>query len=361
MKKLVRYLRILCVLVLLIAAVCVAVGLSLLQQSQYRQPVIADDRMNILLPALEILGLLLLLPFAAWGLGCRYGYRLALLKLGFLHISGKDGRRVRLGRFGYGVLLLPPRTDGTSPILPVLLAPLCMLGFGVLFALLSWVFWATAAAQSLMLLCLGCVALVLVRLLPKKDGLDSLSMYLALRRNPELRRAWECSFHINAALAEKKTLSEMPDEWFLTAPPASAESPFAAYLAVNTSSRMIRQDRYADAYAMLAPVLALVPAPQTHQALSCAILNGAICEALADLPPRCLNQLDHPSVKYMTPPAWEPRRLAAQYAHALFVAHDETAAAQTLEKLKAADPQEIQLAGIRALQEKAVSGGSHAP
>lgn len=357
MKKSLRFLRTLGCIALLIAAVWGALNLSVLHQYQYHR----NGTPSGLLTLLCVAGVFALLPFAMWGLGRLFGYRLNRIKLGFLHISGKGRPRLRLGRFGYGALLLPPRTDGTSPIAPVLMGLLSMLGFGALFALLAWIFWATAAAQPLMLLSLFCVAFCLMRLLPRQDGLDDLSLYLALRHDSELRRAWECGFHINAALAEQMSLTDMPDEWFLTAPPANAERPFIAPLAVNTSSRMMRQGRYADAYAMLAPLLAHVPTPQTHQMLSCAILNGAICEALADLPPRCLNQLDHPSVKYMTPPTWESRRLTAQYAHALFVAHDETAAAQTFEKLKAADPKELQLPVIRSLQEKAVSGGSHAP
>ncbi len=358
MKKLVRFLRILCVLGALAAAVCVTVGLSLLQQSQYRQPGLADDRLNILLPAMGIGCMLLLLPFVQWGLGYRFGFRLLLLKLGFLHLSGKDGLKVRPGRFGYGVLLLPPRTDGMSPILPVLSAPLCMLCFGGLFALLTWIFWATSAAQSLMLLSLMCIAFCLARLLPRQDGTDELSMFLSMRRDPALRRAWECGHYINEALAEKTPLSDMPDEWFLTAPPASAEHPVMATLVINTSSRMMRQSRFVQAHAMVTPLLALAskvssaPSANTYQVLSCAILNGAICEPLADLPPQCLNQLDHPSVQYMTPPTWEPRRLTAQYAYDLFVAQDENAAAQTLGKLKAADQQELQLPMIQALQEK---------
>ncbi len=352
MKKALRYLRTFGCIALLIAAVWGALNLSVLQQYQYQH-----DTPSGPLPLLCMAGVFALLPFAMWGLGRLFGYRLNRLKLGFLHISGKDNPRLRLGRFGYGIVLLPPRTDGTSPIAPVLMALLSILGFGVLFGLLAWIFWTTAAAQPLMLLSLVCVAFCLVRLLPRQGGMDDLSMYLALRRDPELRRAWECGFHINAALAEKKTLSEMPDEWFLTAPPANAESPFSAYLAVNTSSRMMRQDRYAEAYAMLAPVLALAPAPQTYQVLSCAILNGALCEALADLPPRCLNQLDHPSVKYMTPPAWEPRRLAAQYAHALFVAHDENAAAALLPKPDSNGPDALILQQLKDKYE----GGSHAP
>ena len=68
----------------------------------------------------------------------------------------------------------------------------------------------------------------------------------------------------------------------------------------------------------------------------------------------CLSQLEHPSVKYMTPAHWAPRARTAQYARALLLNRDEAEAAALLPAIEK-DVAEDQTDGalIRRIQEKA--------
>ena len=101
------------------------------------------------------------------------------------------------------------------------------------------------------------------------------------------------------------------------------------------------------------PTKSIPPTPATHTVVACSILNGAVCEALAELTPVCLNQLEQPSVQYMTPPAWQPRYLTALYARALLIDRDEQKAGELLVQLRQADPAHIEDEMIRLLQAKA--------
>ena len=88
--------------------------------------------------------------------------------------------------------------------------------------------------------------------------------------------------------------------------------------------------------------------------IASAILNGVMCEALGDLPPMCMSQLDHPSLKLPLPQNWENQRLLAEYARALFLHRDEAEAAAILPKLEAAfDKEGRTREGIEKLQRKA--------
>ena len=82
--------------------------------------------------------------------------------------------------------------------------------------------------------------------------------------------------------------------------------------------------------------------------------NPLAGEALAELPPLCMNRLEDDVLKMPLPPQWEYARLLARYARALFLRHDEAEAAALLPALEA----EIEKQGRRRailvrMQEKA--------
>ena len=160
--------------------------------------------------------------------------------------------------------------------------------------------------------------------------------------------------HITAALNEGKRLADMPDAWFQRYPAEIADDVYVSNCIINGSSRLIRQHRFEEAYAMLRPLFDLNPAAENHHFIACSILNGAICEALTDRPPMCLSQLEHTSVKYMTPPAWQPRLLTAKYARALLLNHDDAEAAALLEAMEQhIEKDDIDRRLVLRLQEKA--------
>ena len=297
----------------------------------------------LLMPLLESIGELLT------------GYRLHRMRILFIEFTHQEKLRVRLSkRPGWGAFLVPPRVDGSSPYrLAMLSLPLSLALLAVLHLALAAAFWHTGPAKAVLIIPAVCLGLIVVTLLPRRNGSDYLSLLLAFR-NPDKLRAWECAMHISAALGDGKKLMDMPEEWFQRYPAEVADDPYVSNCIISGSSRLMRQGRFAEAYDMLRPMYDLVPAPDTHPIIACALLNGAICEALEDRQPMCLSQLEHPSLKYMCPPTWEPRRRTAQYARALFLNHDEAEAAALLPAIEK-DVAEDQTDGalIRRIQEKA--------
>lgn len=297
----------------------------------------------LLMPLLESIG------------GLLTGYRLHRMRILFIEFTHQEKLRIRLSkRFGMGAFLIPPRIDGTSPYkLALLSLPLSLTALAALLLILAGVFWRTGPARALLFLPFACLGVLIVTLLPRRNGTDCISLLLAFRNRDKLR-AWECALHVTAALDESKKLMDMPEEWFQHYPAEVADDPYVSNCIINGASRLMRKARFAEAYGMLRPILDLVPSPETHLTIACALLNGAICEALEDLPPMCLSQLEHPSVKYMSPAHWAPRARTAQYARALLLNRDKAEAAALLPAIEK-DVAEDQTDGalIRRIQEKA--------
>ena len=355
-KKLSRLLIILLLLAAFAAAFAGMMHLSNLHRAEYPRLHAANAPQNILpvIGAAACLGLFSLFV-ALCSKVC--GYRFLELHLLFLHVRKEEGRlRFRLGKPGLGTLVLPPRTDGTSPWrLFVMLRPLYFGLVTLVFLLMIIPAWGTTAFRPLLLPVFLYLCMTLISLLPRKNGLDPLSLWRKFSRSRDCLRAWECASYIAVALYQEKKLMDMPEEWFGTYPAELAEDPYVSNCLINGSSRLMRQYRFAEAYARLEPLLDLPGTPDTHQIIACAILNGAVCEALADeLPRRCINQLEHPAVKYMCPPGWQLRLMTVKYACAMLVDRNADEAAALLPALEEAAAQDQVDGGLlRRIQEKA--------
>lgn len=352
-KKLVKLIRV------VLAAMFIFVwykGMVSFVEFHYRCcPELYGTEVNTALFFILLLLMALLQMIPVTGLCLLSGYRLHRMRLLFWEITKADKLQIRLTRkFGWSVRLLPPRTDGTSPIAMYWLGKhLCFVVWTVLFGVLAAICWRTPAAQYMNLFFLtGTFVVVMTSLLPaRNNGIDH---FLTFRKSRDLRRAWECSLHLIAAADNKTKLRDMPAEWFLPYLEALKDEPLVKYANFNRSAWLIAQERYAEGYEALRYFFDLKPAPQTHGMIAMAILNGAVCEALADLPPMCLSQLDHPSLKLPLPIEWEAQRLQAEYARALFLHHDESEAAAILPKWKAAlDKAGRDYEGVEKLQRKA--------
>lgn len=354
-KKLLNYLRIIMLLALTGLATWGLVALGAMHRSACPELYAPGTSDYAWLYIVLIVLIFLLTPLFTSVGGLLTGYRLHRMRILFIEIWQEDKLHVRLNKHpGWGTFLLPPRIDGTSPYrLALLSRPLSMLAVAALSLALAAIFWHTGPAQALLILPAACLGVIVILLLPHRNGTDIISLLLAFR-NPDRLRAWECAMHITAALDDGKKLADMPEEWFQRYPAEVADDLYVSNCIINGSSRLIRQERYTEAYETLRPLFDLTPAPETHQFIACALLNGAICEALTHLQPMCLSQLEHPSIKYMCPPHWEPRRRTAQYASALFLTHDEAEAAALLPAIEK-DVQADQTDGvlIRRMQEKA--------
>ncbi len=291
------------------------------------------------LTALLLLPMLLFLLAGKLLIGRWSGYRLIHANLLLIGLVGEEGRIVVRApwKTPLGVMMLPPRTDGTSPCGAFIAAwPICCALLTGAMLLLTGILWHTAAAQIALLMALYSFLLALVLCFPRRDGLDALSLLQSFRDAPELRRALACSQHLNVLISRKVPLADMPEELFLPFPPELAANPYASHLMLHRSSRLIRQQQFAQAYDALQPLLSL---PDTHEQYrhslrATAILNAALCEALLQLPPRYLLMLDDPAVAYMLPDTWKPRLALARYAHALCVLKDEEAIRRCRDALK---------------------------
>lgn len=353
-KKLTRYLRIIVLLALAALTIQGYVNLAMLHRRSCPELYAPGSSDYAWLTAVLAVLSFLLLPVMGCVGGKLTGHG-AYLHILFLEIRWTNKLRIRrVKRMGLGYALLPPRTDGTSPyVLAMLSLPLMLLTLIGLCLALAALFWHTGPAQSLLFMPCLFVGFLLARLLPRRDGSDCITLLLNFRNKDKLR-AWECAMRIGDALSDGKKLMDMPEEWFQTYPAEVADDLYVSNCIINGSSRLMRQGRFGEAYEMLRPLFDLVPAPENHMTIACALLNGAICEALEDLPPMCLSQLEHSSVRYMCPPHWEPRRRTAQYARALMLNHDEAEAAALLPAIEK-DIAEDQTDGalIRRIQEKA--------
>lgn len=298
---------------------------------------------------------ILLLPLPATGITLLSGYRLHRFHWLFLEITRPDKLHIRLTKKpGWTIRMLPPRTDGTSPYVVYWCAgDICMAALALILGLLTVLLWRTPAARYLLIAFPAVLVWVfLMPLLPTKRS--PLDRVLAFRRSRDLRRAWECNMHVTAAGEKKEKLEDMPEEWFLPYPAELADHPIVRYANFNRASRLINQDRYAEGYEALQYFFDLKPTPVTKPLVAGAILNGALCEGLGDLPPMCLSQLDHPVLKHPLPKGWQTQYLYAEYTRALFLHHDEQEAAAILPKLEAAlDRDGRSRNGLDKLQRKA--------
>lgn len=352
MKKIVKLIRI-------VLAIALAIGCYQCMKAQIVHhvrncPELYEVEINRLLAYLPMVGVFMLVPFPVTVGAVLSGYKVVRLRWFFLEISKPDKLRIRLTKkFGFGAQVLPPRTDGTSPyVLYWLGGYIYLVVLTLLLGVLTALLWRTPAAMYLNIWFWAMVVTWLVPLLPTK--VNSLDRVLSFRKSRDLRRAWECCLHIYAATERKVKLVDMPDEWFLPYPVEMADQPLVRINNFNRASRLINQERVEEGYEELRYFFDLEPKPDTHELIAGAILNGAVCEALADLQPMCLSQLDHPSMKIISQNSWVTQKLMAEYARALFLHHDEVEAATILPKLEAAlDKEERPRDGLERLQRKA--------
>lgn len=355
-KKLFRLLITLLLLALFAVAFMGMIHLSNLHRAEYPW-LHADAAPQNILPFIGGAACLLLFGTFVALCGKVCGYRFLEMHLLFLHVRKEEGRlRFRLGKPGLGTLQLPPHTDGTSPWrLFMVVRPLFFGLMTLIFLLLIIPAWGTTAFRSMLLPVFLYLGMTLISLLPRKNGMDPLSLWRKFSRSQDCRRAWECASYVSVALYQGKKLMDMPEEWFRPYPAEVVSDPYVRNCVINGSSRLMRQYRFAEAYAMLEPALDVSGTPDTHQLIACAILNGAICEAMADeLPRRCIHQLEHPAVKYMCPPDWQIRVTTVKYAHALLIDRNEAEAAALLPALEEAAAQDQVDGGLlRRIQAKA--------
>ncbi len=286
-----------------------------------------------------ILVLVALAPLPLWLCRRISGYTILGLHFPFLHVekqaNGWKARPVR--SFRTGVVMLPPRVDGASPWkLVVCCHLLYLMAAGTVLAALTALCWRTPLLPALLTACFSCWLGLAVVLRPRRDGSGVLTT-LRRMRDQEYRRTWEVGMHINQAIWQERSLLEMPDEWFRPVPDELLCVPNVSVYMVNVSSRLLRQERYQDSYAQISRLLPLTEQPTHDQyALmrnSSILVIGALDEAVAQLPPKCLHRLDDPAVRYMLPDHWRTLRLLADYARALLVTHDDAAVEKLLTEL----------------------------
>ncbi len=335
------------ILMLALTAAFVVLMFSLSKAHLQAWPAMHETQWPLLLGL--ALGMLIILtsPLGQWLTGRISGYTFHEMRLPFLHVK-QEGDRLSVkpcGRFASGILMTPPRVDGSAPYrLYFLGGPLYAAALIPVQLLLALLFKATPAACVLLQSAFLCGIFLLGQCFPRRHATGALTVLLKLR-DPEIRRAWACGMHINTALSRDEKLSDMPDDWFHPYKAETLQDITAATVTINISSRLMRFERYEAAYAEVQKLLPHVNRPtklqQEHMRKACTIINGALCEAVLSLDPLCLKALDDPAVQYMLPANWKGQRTAARYAKAVLVDHNETEAAQLLAELRAAGAEDV--------------------
>ena len=254
------------------------------------------------------------------------GYRFVSFRVGSLMLI-RQGDRLALRRLvipgtGGQCLMAPPEmVDGRFP------ARLYNLGGG-LFNLVSAALLLGLRSLpglnpqiSLLLFIAGLLGLVigLVNLIPIKTRMLSNDGHnaLTLEQHPEALRALWLQLTINARLAEGQRLRDMPEDWFALPDEDSHQDTHTAAIAVIAANRLMDQERFMEADALMARLLARpgAMAGLHRQLLAC---DRIYLELLDQNRDSVLKSLDSPDMaRFMKAMKAFPSVLRTRYAQAL--------------------------------------------
>lgn len=306
------------------------------------------------------LGLLLLGMALAWYVqiilhesghllfGLLSGYRFSSFRIGGLMWLREDGR-LRLRRFslagtGGQCLMAPPDWTERFPYVlynlgGVLMNLISALLFWLLSLLCSRIFWLWTLLRTAAVL--G-AAMALLNGLPLRIGAvdnDGRNI-LSISRGREARRAFWLQMKINEQSALGLRLRDMPEDWFALPPEGEFGNSMVASVAVFRCNRLMDEQRFAEAAALMEQISGLPAVPGVYEGLlRCDRLT---CELLGQRRPEVLEALrDKGQQQFMKSMKSHPSVLRTEYALALLDEGDAEKAAKlkaVFEKVAASYP-----------------------
>ena len=330
------------VAVLLGAAMGVSLGLC------------AGNNMGKLFEGNELLGFLLLIPglLAAvlvhavlheaghllFGLLTGYGF-VSFSILGIV-LTRRDGK-YRLGRFklpgAVGQCLMSPPESGSTGDMPYLLYNLGGVIVNAVTSLLCLLlyFMSDGAAARLVWFFLFNVGayLALTNGIPLRMGTidnDGRNALACSRDKTVVRDMW-IQMSLAREQAEGRTLSQMPDEWFIMPETASMGNGISAAIGVFCCNRLLEQHRFEECYDEMRSLLsAKTDTVPLHRSLL--ISDCIYCELVLDGRHEIVDRyLTEQQKKFMKSTKSLPGTLRTEYTVALLHEHDP-AKAQTIRK-----------------------------
>ncbi len=327
----------------LMGAACgVLISRCMLQSEQGEQSVGAQ----LLICGMLLLGMyaFLMLHFALHEaghlvFGWLTGYRFCSYRLGSLMLIRENGRlrlrRLHLAGTGGQCLMSPPEPEnGRIPyVLYNLGGCIANLTGGVLCAAASRLFAQGSIGETLLLM--GAVTGILqaaVNGIPLRLGMvnNDGSNIRAIGKSPAAMRAFWIQMQVNACNAQGIPLREMPPEWFEMPPEAELQNPITATMAVLACNRLMEEQRFAEADAQMAKLLASDAAiVDLHRSLL--ICDRLYCELTAENRSDVVDALlTRQQLQFLRGMRSFPAVLRTDYVLALFHTRDPERAEQAL-------------------------------
>lgn len=292
--------------------------------------------------------------------GLLTGYRFLSFRIGKRMLMRQDGklmwRKYHIPGTGGQCLLEPPEGDEYSYLLYNLGGGLSNLLFaGLAFFAMGF---ATGMLQSaLLVFVLVGITLGLTNLIPMKVGGVSNDGYniRCLGQGGIVPKAFALQLRVVARQMDGLSLKDMPEEWFSMTDGMELNDPLVAAVATLAASRLLDQGKMEQGEQAIHTLLnqetgmaGVHKMELTCEEIFCMQLRGAPAADYEGLETKALTQYRKGTRSYM------PARLRQDYAKALLVDNDETAAAGILaqfEKQAPRYPYQVELAGERRMMD----------
>lgn len=260
-------------------------------------------------------------------------------------------------------LLKPPAYDGTSPYrLHTAGGALACAIVGALMLAASLLIRSTPEMYYVGLIALLLFAWALVLILhPTQGVLVQLRQYAA---NLHHRRAREHHMIVQANTRQGRTLSDLPEDFFLPYPQELWHDPTILIAQHNISSWMISTGRYEQAHETLLQLMQVFESPDLklpHKDIQRLYFTCtcAMAEMLSGAPPVYSERLNEPNIElFLGGGSWGTHLLLAKYIRELLVTRNAPAAQQLLNRLHNT-PTPLSASQRRLLQEAQAMAAQH--
>lgn len=269
--------------------------------------------------------------------GLLSGYRFSSYRVGSLMWVKESGklrfRRMTVAGTGGQCLMAPPELqNGMIPVvlynlggslMNIIVSLLCLCGYVISNGLLS---------TALLIAAIIGFAFAVINGVPMRMGIVDNDGYnaFALRKDRNALHAFWIQMKINEQLSHGVRLKDMPEEWFSIPEEAQMHNSMVAALGVFACNRLMDQQRFAEADALMAQLLDMNTAiVGLHRQLM--ICDRVFCELIGQCRQDVLDELlDKSQKKFMKSMKNFPSVLRTEYAYALLAEHDKAEAAQIM-------------------------------
>lgn len=271
------------------------------------------------------------------------GYQFVSFRVGNLQLTRSNGklklsRHSIAGTAGQCLLSPPDLADGKMPVMLYNLGgALANLLSAAIFAVVSVVLskenifsflWLSMAFFGLLYALTNGIPMRLGNV--DNDGYNAMS----LGKNKDAMGALWLQLKVNAELANGKRLKELPDEWFIVPTDEAMGNSMVAAIGVFACNRLIDQNRYAEADALMERMLSM-ESGMAGVYRNMLICDRMCCEMIQENRRDIVERMHTAELKdFMKSMKKSPSIIRTEYIYALLVEQDPKKAASILEKFE---------------------------